>query len=86
MLLVAALISAASPIRLEVAEVLVSPINTTKIVDYVKSAKKAVYMEVYVFTYKPLADALVDAAGGGWRSTWFCRLGSTAGFPSRPET
>jgi phosphatidylserine/phosphatidylglycerophosphate/cardiolipin synthase-like enzyme len=65
LLLVAALISAASPIRLEVAEVLVSPINTTKIVDYVKSAKKAVYMEVYVFTYKPLADALVDAARRG---------------------
>ena len=65
LLVVAVLISAASPIRLEVAGVLVSPINTTKIVDYVKSAKKAVYMEVYVFTYKPLADALVDAARRG---------------------
>ena len=65
LLLVAVLISAASPIRLEVAGVLVSPINTTKIVDYVKSAKKAVYMEVYVLTYKPLADALVDAARRG---------------------
>lgn len=56
---------AVSPIRLEVSTVLVSPVNTTKIVDYVKSAKKAVYMEVYVFTYKPLADALVDAARRG---------------------
>jgi len=65
LLMLALLISAASPIRLEVAGVLVSPINTTKIVDYVKAAKKAVYMEVYVFTYRPLADALVDVARRG---------------------
>jgi len=65
LLMLALLISAASPIRLEVAGVLVSPINTTKIVDYVKAAKKAVYMEVYVFTYRPLADALVDIARRG---------------------
>ncbi len=56
---------ATGPIRLEVDAVLVSPINTTKIVDYVKSAQRAIYMEVYVFTYKPLADALVDAAKRG---------------------
>jgi phosphatidylserine/phosphatidylglycerophosphate/cardiolipin synthase-like enzyme len=64
-LLLGVLAFAVSPIRLEVSTVLVSPVNTTKIVDYVKSAKKAVYMEVYVFTYKPLADALVDAARRG---------------------
>lgn len=64
-LLLGVLVFAVSPIRLEVSTVLVSPVNTTKIVDYVKSAKKAVYMEVYVFTYKPLADALVDAARRG---------------------
>jgi Phosphatidylserine/phosphatidylglycerophosphate/cardiolipin synthases and related enzymes len=56
---------AVGPIRLEVETVLVSPVNTTKIIDYVNSAKKAIYMEVYVFTYKPLADALVDAAKRG---------------------
>ncbi len=64
-LLLALLALAVGPIRLEVNSVLVSPVNTTKIVDYVKSAKKAVYMEVYVFTYKPLADALVEAARRG---------------------
>jgi hypothetical protein len=65
---------------------LVSPTNTTKIVDYVKSAKKAVYMEVYVFTYKPLADALVDAARRGVEVYVVLSARSTAAFPSRPET
>ncbi|MEM0276882.1 phospholipase D-like domain-containing protein [Pyrobaculum sp.] len=64
-LAVAGLLLAASPIRLEVGAVLVSPVNTTKIVDYVKATKKAVYAEVYVLTYKPLADALADAARRG---------------------
>lgn len=64
-LAVAGLLLAASPIRLEVSSVLVSPVNTTMIVDYVKAAKKAVYAEVYVLTYKPLADALADAARRG---------------------
>ncbi|MEM1598185.1 MAG: phospholipase D-like domain-containing protein [Pyrobaculum sp.] len=63
--LLAVSILAAGPIRLEVDAVLVSPINTTKIIDYVASAKKAVYAEVYVLTYKPLADALVAAAKRG---------------------
>jgi phosphatidylserine/phosphatidylglycerophosphate/cardiolipin synthase-like enzyme len=58
-------LAAATPIRLEVDAVLVSPINTTKIIDYVNSAREAIYMEVYVFTYKPLADALVAAARRG---------------------
>ncbi|MGC9130377.1 MAG: phospholipase D-like domain-containing protein [Pyrobaculum sp.] len=64
-LLAALLVLAASPIRLEVNSVLVSPVNTTKIVDYVKGAKQTVYVEVYVLTYKPLADALVEAAKRG---------------------
>ena len=63
--LAAFLVLAVGPIRLEVQSVLVSPVNTTLIVDYVKAAKKAVYMEVYVFTYKPLADALASAAKRG---------------------
>lgn len=58
-------LAAATPVKLQVDAVLVSPINTTKIIDYVNSAKKAIYMEVYVFTYKPLADALVAAARRG---------------------
>ncbi|MFN7105948.1 MAG: phospholipase D-like domain-containing protein [Pyrobaculum sp.] len=56
---------AVGPIRLEVDTVLVSPINTTKIIDYIKAARKAIYMEVYVFTYRPLAEALAEAAGRG---------------------
>ncbi|MFN3805219.1 MAG: phospholipase D-like domain-containing protein [Pyrobaculum sp.] len=56
---------AASPIRLEVDAVLVSPINTTKVIDYIKAAREAIYMEVYVFTYRPLAEALAEAAGRG---------------------
>jgi len=64
-LLLGLLAFAVGPVRLEVDSVLVSPVNTTKIVDYVKSAKRAIYMEVYVFTYKPLADALVEAARRG---------------------
>jgi len=85
LLMLALLISAASPIRLEVAGVLVSPINTTKIVDYVKAAKKAVYMEVYVFTYRPLADALVDIARRGLRFTSSSRRESTEAFLNRLE-
>lgn len=64
-LLLALLALAVSPIRLDVQSVLVSPINTTKIVDYVKAAKKSVYVEVYVLTYRELAEALVSAAKRG---------------------
>ncbi|ACB39205.1 phospholipase D-like domain-containing protein [Pyrobaculum neutrophilum] len=64
-LLLALLALAVSPIRLEVQSVLVSPINTTKIVDYVKAAKKSVYVEVYVLTYRELAEALASAAKRG---------------------
>jgi len=39
--LAAFLVLAVGPIRLEVQSVLVSPVNTTLIVDYVKAAKKA---------------------------------------------
>ncbi|RFA94464.1 phospholipase D-like domain-containing protein [Pyrobaculum aerophilum] len=64
-LLLAVIVLAATPIRLQVDAVLVSPINTTKIIDYLESAKRAIYVEVYVLTYKQLADALVDAAKRG---------------------
>lgn len=64
-LLLAVVIIAATPVRIEVDSVLVSPINTTKIIDYLKGAKKAIYVEVYVLTYKEVADALVEAAKRG---------------------
>jgi phosphatidylserine/phosphatidylglycerophosphate/cardiolipin synthase-like enzyme len=63
--LLAALALAASPARIEVHAVLVSPDNITELLDYVSSARRAVYAEVYVLTYRPLAEALAAAARRG---------------------
>jgi len=46
-------------------EILVSPYNTTKILDYLANAKTAIYMEVYVLTYYPLAELLANKAKSG---------------------
>ncbi|MEM1627155.1 MAG: phospholipase D-like domain-containing protein [Sulfolobaceae archaeon] len=46
-------------------EILVSPLNSTKILDYLNNAKKAIYIEVYVMTYYPLAELLANKSRHG---------------------